>query len=243
MFSSQLTAASAAFQAMEAENRALRARIAELEETQLAVSPIAEKETLPAPAMPVDGDDAPDAACYRLNPFDIKEDVCVGRKLFGNEDKRWTPAVYSESQCSRKRLDGDDLCKTCRALADKYAGKAGSWCGRVTEEPFDWQHMLGTAWAVKCLASGKLTWNGTTAIGGAGTDSVSKVPALAAAAKAAEKAAAKEANKAAKAAKAAEKAAAKEAKAAAKEAKAAEKAAAKEAKAAAKAAKEAGKAE
>jgi chemotaxis protein histidine kinase CheA len=81
-------------------------------------------------------------------------------------------------------------------------------------------------------------------VGGAGTDSVSKVPALTARAeKAAEKAAAKAANaaakEAAKAAKEAEKAAAKEAeKAAAKEAKAA----AKEAKAAAKAAKAAEKA-
>jgi hypothetical protein len=77
-------------------------------------------------------------------------------------------------------------------------------------------------------------------VGGAGTDSVSKVPALTARAeKAAAKAANAAAKEAAKAAKEAEKAAAKAANAAAKEA---AKAAAKEAKAAAKAAKAAEKA-
>ena len=203
------------------------------------------KELLPAPPKP-EGDDAPDAANYRLDPSSIKEDVCVGRNLKGNEDKRWAPAVYSESQCGGEMLEGDDLCKTCRMRADKYAENPGSrsdWNGRVTEEPLDRCHMLGTAWARASLPK----WKGAAAaIGGAGTDtasivsssdssasgkmSVAETKAAAKAAKDAEKAAAKAEKAAAKAAKVAAAVAEKEATKAAKEA---EKAAAKAAKAAA----------
>jgi hypothetical protein len=204
------------------------------------------KETLPAPAMPVDGDDAPDAADYRLAPSDIKEDVCVGRVLKGNEDKRWSPAVYSESQCGGDLLDGDDLCKTCRTRADKFAENPTSksdWNGRVTEEPLGRSHMLGTAWAASSLPKWK---GGAAANGGAGTDTASIVSSSdssasgkmsVAEAKAAAKATKEAEKEAAKAAKDAEKAAAKAAKeaekAAAKAVKDAEKAAAKAAKASA----------
>ena len=217
MFSSQLTAVSAAFQAMEAENRALRARIAELE-----------ADPLPPATGGASTETIPTEADYRLRPADIRLDVCVGRTLKGNEDKRWSPAIYRETQCGGK-IEEDGLCTRCLKKAAKGAAAAAadaavtpSWSGRVTEEPFRWQHMLGTAWAVHAVQTGKLKW--------LGSDSASAI-------KAAEKEAAKAA---AKAAKAAEKEAAK---AAAKAAKAAEKEAAKEAAAAAKAAKAAAKAE
>ena len=191
------------------------------------------KEILAAPPKPEDGDDAPDAADYRLTPSDITEDVCVGRILKGNEDKRWSPAVYSESQCGGDLLDGDDLCKTCRTRADKFAQNPAAksdWNGRVTEEPLGRCHMLGTAWA---LETSFPKWKGgAAAVGGAGTDtasivsssdssasgkmSVAEAKAVAKATKDAEKAAAKaakDAEKAAtKAAKDAEKAATKAAK-------------------------------
>jgi len=205
MFSSQLTAASAAFQAMEAENRALRARIAELE-----------ADPLPPATGGASTETIPTEADYRLRPADIRLDVCVGRTLKGNEDKRWSPAIYRETQCGGK-IEEDGLCTRCLKKAAKGAAAAAAdaavtptyygWSGRVTEEPFRWQHMLGTAWAVHAAQTGKLKW--------LGSDSASAI-------KAAEKEAAKAA---AKAAKAAEKEAAKEAAAAAKAAKAAAKAA------------------
>jgi chemotaxis protein histidine kinase CheA len=210
------------------------------------------KEILAAPPKPEDGDDAPDAADYRLTPSDITEDVCVGRILKGNEDKRWSPAVYSESQCGGDLLDGDDLCKTCRTRADKFAENPTSksdWNGRVTEEPLARSHMLGTAWAASSLPKWK---GGAAAVGGAGTDTASIVSssdssasgkmsvAEAKAATKATKAAAVVAEKAA--AKAAKAAAAVAEKEAAKAAKEAEKAATKATKDAEKAAAKAAKA-
>ena len=175
------------------------------------------KEILPAPPKPEDRDDAPNAADYRLDPSSIKEDVCVGRNLKGNEDKRWAPAVYSESQCGGDLQEGDDLCKTCRTRADKFAEAPASrsdWNGRVTEEPLARCHMLGTAWAASSLPK----WKGGP-VGGAGTDTASIVSgsdstasgkmsvAEAKAAAKADKEAAKEAAKAEKEAAKAEKAA------------------------------------
>jgi chemotaxis protein histidine kinase CheA len=209
------------------------------------------KEPLPAPPKPEDSEEAPDAADYRLDPSDIKEDVCVGRVLKGNEDKRWSPAVYSESQCGAE-VEEDGLCKTCLARSQRFAAdpKPGRWDGRITEDPLPWQHMLGTAWAVQALASGKLKWLGGAAAptGGAGTDSASVSSGSDSTASgkmsvAEAKAAAKVAKEAEKAAAAAKKAADKEAAKAAKEAEKAAAKALKEAeKAAAKAAKEAEKA-
>ena len=212
------------------------------------------KEPLPAPPMPEDSEEAPDAASYRLDPSDIKEDVCIGRILKGLEDKRWSPAVYAEAQCGAAPLEGGDLCKTCQARFDKFTDNPVSksdWNGLITEEPLPRCHMLGTAWAASSLPKWK---GGATPTGGAGTDSASVASgsdstasgkmsvAEAKAAAAAKKAAEKEAAKAAKEAEKAAAKAAKEAeKAAAKALKEAEKAAAKAAKEAEKASKAASK--
>jgi chemotaxis protein histidine kinase CheA len=47
--------------------------------------------------------------------------------------------------------EGSDLCATCARREQKYGetGKVGPWAGRITEEPLDETHMLGTAWAEK----------------------------------------------------------------------------------------------
>ena len=97
-------------------------------------------------------DGAPTAGDYRLKEEEIKMDSCLGRRLNESsscKDKRWKPAVYREFQCGGKTVEGSNLCEACNGRLEKYveAPKPGAWTGRVTEEPLDWVHMLGTAWA------------------------------------------------------------------------------------------------
>jgi len=104
-----------------------------------------------AVSLPEAGEDgAPSAEDYRLKEEEIKIDTCLGRRLKGGEDKRWKPAVYRETQCGGKNVEGSNLCETCTNRLEKYvaAPKAGDWTGLVTEDPLDWVHMLGTAWAM-----------------------------------------------------------------------------------------------
>ena len=90
----------------------------------------------------------PTASDYRLDASEINHSLCVGRDLSGGEDKRFKPTIYRERQCGKPAAVGD-LCKTCAKRCAKYeeSGKQGPWNGRVTEEPLDGCHMLGTAWA------------------------------------------------------------------------------------------------
>ena len=201
---------------------------------------------------------APPESAYRMDPASIVDGVCMARKVVC-PDKRWTIAIYAESQCGSTRVAGTDLCAGCIEKKAKYDACPSyhSWNGMITEPPLDWQHMLGTAWAVQNMASGRLRWMGFVAAGGAGDSSASESESVVTtstgaststaaadlkAQKAAEKAALKEAKAAEKEAKAAEKAAAKAAKAAEKEAAAALKAAEKAAKIAEKEAAKAAKA-
>jgi len=104
------------------------------------------------PPLPASPRITPTAADYRLSADEIVQGGCVGRHLY-EADKRWTPAVYRETQCQKKPVAGSDLCKYCTAHCAKAAtakdpAKAG--CnGRITEEPPAWSHMLGTEWAEK----------------------------------------------------------------------------------------------
>jgi peptidoglycan hydrolase CwlO-like protein len=200
---------------------------------------------------PASSSGAPDASTYRLLPSEIDESTCIGRDLKGGEDKRWKPIIHRESQCGGKLAEGSDLCSKCagreqKAAADPDKAIKFGWNGRVTEEPHDDVHMLGTAWAEKK----KPVFTSTDSTD-SDTESVAKSLTFESPAPAADTSAApivsseemsapaKKSAAAAKAAKDAEKAAAK----AAKEAEKADAKAAKEAeKAAAKAAKEAEKA-
>ena len=218
-------------------------RVATLEAqvATLMVKVVAKKVASPAKikVVPVLTGEEPSPADYRLDEVDAT--LCQGRKL-KTEDKRWSPAVYHESQCQGKPSD-DGLCTGCASLMEKEAetGKYKRWNGRVGEDLMDHVHMLGSAWAEKCKWTNGLSATASPAAAATApkekaaalptaalpTAALPKVDAAAkAAAKEAEKAAAKEAKAAAKEA---EKAAAKAAKAAAKEAEKEAKAAAKKA--------------
>jgi hypothetical protein len=202
------------------------------------------KAAAAAVSLPEAGEDgAPSAEDYRLKEEEINADTCQARRLNGGEDKRWKPAVYRESQCGGKTVEGSNLCEICTRRLQRYVAAPSpkaDWTGLVTEEPLDWVHMLGTDWA-----TGKPPkWLGvvTSASGSEASSEAGEVAAApkvsraeAAAAKAQERAQAtiaraqKKADEAAaKALKKAEEAAAKAAaKAAEKAAKAAEKKASK----------------
>ena len=184
----------------------LVARVAELEKMTLGVKPVAvvakkpvAAKAAPVAVKPVAGSEEPDAASYRLTETDAS--LCQARKeppmTAGSDgwDKRYTPSVFYERQCSKKPTDGSHLCATCAKLLEKEEsdGTFKKWHGLITEEPLAHSHMAGTEW----FAS-KAKWGG-------GEPSPPK-------AKSAEKSAEKAADKAAKEAKKAEEKAAKEAK-------------------------------
>jgi hypothetical protein len=101
------------------------------------------------------------AADYRLRPAEIRADWCQARRLGDvNKDTRWSPAVYREVQCEKPPASASGLCAQCQRNMENYTGIKSHWTGRITEEPFKYQHMLGTEWAVSNIASGKLVWNG-----------------------------------------------------------------------------------
>jgi Skp family chaperone for outer membrane proteins len=195
----------------------------------------------------------PSAADYRFPTELINPSFCLGREV-GNEDTRWSTAIYTERQCGRYQLEGCDLCERCLSRQTKYETKPGpgNWAGRIDRPPLDWQHMLGTAWAAKQLSAGKLTFRPTPVSPRKSTASETKsvassradeIKAEIAGAQAvlAELNAKKEAEKAKKEAEKAQKAAEKEAEKAQKAAEKAQKAAEKEAEKAQKAAEKAQK--
>ncbi len=91
----------------------------------------------------------PTAADYRLAPEAINYSLCLGRMQQGAEDKRWSPFVYREYQCSKSPAEGNTLCKMCSDRHEKFVatGKRGQWAGHINQAPPDWWHMLGTKWA------------------------------------------------------------------------------------------------
>jgi hypothetical protein len=156
----------------------------------------ARKAASAAPLPEPDEDGAPSADAYRLKEEDIDHAVCVGRILKGGKDRRWSPAVYREFQCSKATEEDCDLCKICQARLEKFAEdpkSGGDWNGRVTEEPHAGVHMLGTEWA----EARKPKWLGEGAAASSASDTGSDVSA--AASSAASKKEAKEAEKKTKA--------------------------------------------
>lgn len=93
----------------------------------------------------------PSPSEYRLNENQIDRSgtVCMARILgdYLTCDTRWKPHVYYEAQCDRAPVVGEDLCKTCRSR-ERRTHKL--WVGRITEDPLDHCHMLGTEWGKKC---------------------------------------------------------------------------------------------
>jgi hypothetical protein len=204
----------------------LVARVAELEKMALPVAVVAKKPAAAVAKKPVvavakpavAGGEEPEASSYRLTETDAS--LCQARKeppmtaLSEGWDKRYTPSVFYERQCSKKPTEGSNLCATCAKLLEKEEsdGAFKKWHGLITEEPLAHSHMAGTEW----FAS-KAKWGG-------GEPSPPKAKSAEKSAEKAAAAAVKAEEKAAKAAKKAEEKAAKEVK------KAEEKAAKKEAK-------------
>ena len=98
----------------------------------------------------------PAAAAYRLHGRGeaVDHSRCLARRTLGAQDERWTTHVYCEYQCSRRATADSDLCSNCSGNEKKFLtlgrqenGGSRGWAGRITEEPPDWIHMLGTAWA------------------------------------------------------------------------------------------------
>jgi len=180
--------------------------------------------------LPVADNGAPDASEYRIDQDSIDTSKCIGRQVM-DMDKRWSTAIIRERQCG-KEIAEDGLCKVCASRAEKYEDKAGPWLGRVTEDPFDWCHMLGTEWAEKKkpvfnpAASAPVSENGSDQeeMEVKEKKKPGRKPKMTEEEKEAAKAAKEAEKEAAKAAKEAEKEAAKAAKEAAKAAKEAEKA-------------------
>jgi len=119
-------------------------------EEKAAKASKAKSVKMPAVALPPLPEGVPTAADYRVAASAINDSVCVAR-AFSDKDTRFRPFVLRESQCGAAQVDGSDLCKKCTRRAAKYADKpeAGDWSGRITEEPLDWVHMLGTTWALE----------------------------------------------------------------------------------------------
>lgn len=111
-----------------------------------------EKKVAVAAAVISEGEEPPTAASYRMDAAEIKADLCQARKLEGGVDGNWKPAVYRESQCKRKPVEGSELCQLCTNCFEKESqdDKFKKWFGLITEEPESTTHMLGTAWAAKC---------------------------------------------------------------------------------------------
>lgn len=211
----------------------------------------------PFPAHTVD---RPTAENYRFPKDMINHAFCIAREV-GNPDDRFFPKALTERPCGEIPVEGSDLCAKCLAKEEIYKRNPGpgSWVGRITEEPLDWQNMLGTTKMIDAeaslLAKGRLFFTPRMAgfIAPAGASSSASTKSTEAedkyratveerkakilqeaaekeAAKAAEKKAKEDAKAAEKALKAAEKEAKEQAKALLKQQKEALKAAEKEAK-------------
>lgn len=94
--------------------------------------------------------EAPGPEHYRLK--EVNEGLCKARKTEGGEDRRWKPLVYGESQCTRKPVEGEELCKICATCFEKESqdDKFKKWHGLVTEDLLAHTHILGSEWASKC---------------------------------------------------------------------------------------------
>jgi len=94
--------------------------------------------------------EAPGPEHYRLK--EVNEGLCKARKTEGGEDRRWKPIVYGESQCTRKPVEGQDLCKICSTCFEKESqdDKFKKWHGLVTEDLLAHTRILGTEITAKC---------------------------------------------------------------------------------------------
>jgi hypothetical protein len=140
---------SALWAARRAEAEEPKKETAEPQKLKKEKAAKAVKPVKPVAVLPEAAAGQPEASEYRVPADSIDHSTCVARSLKGGEDKRWKPIIFRESQCGGAIAEGSDICSKCAKREAKYAeeAKPGDWTGRVTEEPLEWVHMLGTAWA------------------------------------------------------------------------------------------------
>jgi hypothetical protein len=144
----------------EAEVKAVAAKEPKAKEPK-AKEPKAPKAKEPkAPKADIpqgDLSEAPGPEHYRLK--EVKEGLCKARKTEGGEDRRWKPIVYGESQCTRKPVEGEDLCKICSTCFERESqdDKFKKWHGLVTEDLMAHTRILGSE------ITAKYKWIGTAA--------------------------------------------------------------------------------
>jgi hypothetical protein len=101
------------------------------------------------PAAPADGT-APAAAAYHPTVTDVEH--CMARRTTPEHaDRRWTPFVYASFQCTRLRVEGSDLCETCKRRKEKADSDpswgSDSWHGQVNDAALpEKSHMAGSVW-------------------------------------------------------------------------------------------------
>lgn len=143
----------------------------------------AKKEKAPLPVLPEATLGAPTADSYRVPEDKIDLTVCLGRRIKGMEDKRWSPIIYAERQCGEPSAAGSDLCSKCAGRSERYSADPSpkcDWIGRIDEEPPAWAHMLGTEWADKRnprflgVSSGSVGSNSSSSASISSSDSVSE---------------------------------------------------------------------
>jgi FKBP-type peptidyl-prolyl cis-trans isomerase len=143
----------------------------------------AKKEKAPLPVLPEATLGAPTADSYRVPEDKIDTTVCLGRRIKGMEDKRWSPIIYAERQCGEPSATGSDLCSKCAGRSERYSADPSpkcDWIGRIDEEPPAWAHMLGTEWADKRnprflgVSSGSVGSNSSSSASISSSDSVSE---------------------------------------------------------------------
>jgi len=102
-------------------------------------------------------DDAPETDPLRFNKYRlqyINPTMCMGRRINSNNpipgtrpgDKGSSGKIYPELQCTRKPIEGDQLCELCAKKEDdvKRGMKIPTWYGRLDETIYDTAPVVGS---------------------------------------------------------------------------------------------------
>ena len=83
----------------------------------------------------------------RIQAKAINHSRCLAR--ISEKISGWKPAIHREKQCQHLPAAGKLLCGQCFLKLEKYTADPkpnSSWRGQITEEPLNWDHIVGTKW-------------------------------------------------------------------------------------------------